>query len=349
MFQHILVPLDGSSRAERAIPVAARLARASGAVITLLRAVAPPSEFAGKTMESSRLKETFDADWAQAADYLACLAASEELSRVKTIMEVSSGQPAQLILAVASSQVLDAPPVDLIIMCSHGRTGFTRWALGSVAQHVARQSPVPVLVLNERGDTPTNLRPDGMHSVRVLVALDGSSHAEAALAPAAQLTAALSAPAQGTLHLVRVLRLPSMYEYGQKDSLAEAKEQGMLEAHAYLSTIKQRLHEGTLAILKLSVTSTVWVSMDVASTLLGIAEAGEDMEDVEAAHGCDVIALATHGRSGPERWVLGSVAEHILGATKLPLLIVRPQKIGDEGEEAGEPTKAAGNAIGMET
>ncbi len=332
MFQHILVPLDGSARAERVIPVAASIAHASGGCITLLRAVTHPSEFTWRTRESVMLQATFDADRVQAAAYLARLAASEELAGLTTITEVSNGQPAQLILAVASSQSLEAPPVDLIILCSHGATGFTRWALGSVAQKVARHSPVPVLILQERGGVPTALHPGSMRSVRVLVPLDGSSLAEAALTPAAYLSAALSAPAEGALHLVRVLRLPTMYEYGQKDSLAEAKEQGALVAHTYLRAVKQRLHEGNLAGLKLSVASSVVVNMDVAAMLLGIAEGGEYVEEVEVAHSCDVIALATHGRSGLERWVVGSVTERILGATKLPLLIVRPRMTEGKAE-----------------
>ena len=88
MFQHILVPLDGSPRAEHALPIAARLARASSGCITLLRVVPLQSAFAWQTRKSIRLQESIDADWAQAADYLNRLAASEELAGVKTITEV---------------------------------------------------------------------------------------------------------------------------------------------------------------------------------------------------------------------------------------------------------------------
>ncbi|HYU72342.1 MAG TPA: universal stress protein, partial [Ktedonobacteraceae bacterium] len=226
MFKRILVPLDGSARAERALPVAASLARASGGSIVLLRAVTSPIDFAWYAMESPiAMQEGIEADIARATDYLASVAGSSELAGIEIKTEVLPGAPALSIFPVAR-----AFQADLIVMCSHGYTGRTRWILGSVSQKVARHSPVPVLVLREDGSVPVNLHPDGMRSVRVLVPLDGSSLAEAALAPAAQLSAALSAPARGALHVARVLRLPVMDEYGQDDRLAETKKLGIWEA-----------------------------------------------------------------------------------------------------------------------
>src|SRR5215467_4725162 len=146
MFQHILVPLDGSARAEHALPVAAHLARTTGACITLLRVVTLPSEFLGLMSEAPLLEDNIDADRAQATDYLGHIAASEELTGVTVMTEVANGHPAHLILTAADTRTLDASPIDLILICSHGATGFKHWVLGSVAQHIARHSPVPVLV-----------------------------------------------------------------------------------------------------------------------------------------------------------------------------------------------------------
>ena len=333
MFKRILVPLDGSPRAERAIPLAARLARVSGGSITFLRVVTTAINGAWLAMESPRLmQEAFEVDSAKATDYLTAIAQSPNLTRVKITLEVLSGIPAQAILSVA-----EANEVDLIVMCSHGDTGLKRWVLGSVAQKVARYSPVPVLVLREGERLTPASSQGGARSVQVLVPLDGSSLAEAALTPAAQLSAALSAPAHGALHLVRVLRLPSMYEYGQDDSLAEAKKQAMLQAHAYLGAVEQQVREGSLASLQLQVKSTAVVDTDVADALIGMAEVSEDMEAIEGFKASDVIAMATHGRSGLERWVMGSVTERALGAMKLPLLIVRAQKTDAEPEKG--PTR----------
>ncbi len=330
MFQHILVPLDGSTRAEHALPVAAHLARTTGARITLLRAVTPPSELLRRTPEDSMLQENLDADRAQAADYLGHITASEELSGVTVMTEVAHGHPAQLILTAADTRTLDAPPIDLIIMCSHGTTGFKRWVLGSVALHIARHSPVPVLVLNERGERLIQLNRNDIHPVRVMVALDGSSLAEATLTPAAELSAALSAPAQGRLHLARVIPWPSEGDVPPTKLVKTAKEQVLSEAKDYLGRVQKRLKEGEVAQLNLFNTSSVAVRSDVADTLIGMAETGAYQEDGGGFNGCDVIALATHGRSGLEHWMIGSVAERLLSATKLPLLIVRPHMSGHQ-------------------
>ncbi len=212
---------------------------------------------------------------------------------------------------------------DLIVMCSHGVTGYHRWTLGSVALKVARHSPLPVLILREDAGIPTNLHPAGIRSVRILVALDGSALAETALIPAAHLSTALSAPAQGALHLVRVLRLPMMKEESQYDVIAVAKKHVIAEAKAYLHTQEQHLQENSTA--KLVITSSVVCGTDIADRLIGVAESGEEMEAVDHFEGCDLIAMATHGRGGIQRWVMGSVTERVLGATRLPLLIVRPE------------------------
>ena len=63
---------------------------------------------------------------------------------------------------------------------------------------------------------------------------------------------------------------------------------------------------------------------DVAEALIRIAERGEAVESTGLLGGCDLLVMATHGRSGLQRWVMGSVTERVLGATKLPLLIVHP-------------------------
>ncbi len=130
--------------------------------------------------------------------------------------------------------------VDLIVMCSHGRTGFKRWTLGSVAQKVARHSPLPVLLLRERSPESIDLQADRTHALRALVALDGSSFAEAALMPAAHLITALASPGQGALHLAQVVNLPpdgDKVDYEKPGS--DMREQAMQEAANYLSTVTE--------------------------------------------------------------------------------------------------------------
>jgi len=338
MFKHILIPLDGSTRAESAIPFAARIARASGASVTLLRVVTTPIDFSGYAMESPLIMQgVLDADVDNATSYLATIAKSTVLAGVKTTTEVLTGSPALTIVEISSST-----KTNLIVMCSHGETGFKRWMLGSVAQKVARHSPVPVLVLRQ-GDT--TLHALVTRPMRIMVPLDGSKLAETALEPAAQLCAALSAPTQGELHLARILSPPEVQENNQPVVITDTSSQVIADARAYLSSVEQRFQRGDLAHLNLQVTASFAFGTDVAEVLIEMAEDGEYLEDNEEVDGCDVIAMATHGRSGPERWTMGSVSERILGATRLPLLIVRPEKPGTKHQKLS--AIASSEAIGV--
>jgi nucleotide-binding universal stress UspA family protein len=337
MLQHILVPLDGSLRAERAIPSAARIAHAIGGKLTLLRVVTLPMSFsmyaAPTVFGGSEGVLTRDAE--AALQYLKQLVSSRsELQGIDVATNVQTGAPAQAIL-----QYAQANTVDLIIMCSHGDTGFKRWLLGSVALHVSRHSSIPVMVLNVRSDAALAEHPAGESSACVLLALDGSPAAEAALVPAAQLCAALAAPGQGMLYLTVVVpRLRLVHD--EEGVMNRMHQDDMNAARLYLAGIEQRLHEGELAQFNLAVSSLVISGDDVADNLIRVAEGGESMGTLEGFHGCDLIAMATHGRTGPAHWVMGSVTARVLGTTKLPLLIVRPHLARAEKKAAGRAMEA---------
>ncbi|HEY7420096.1 MAG TPA: universal stress protein [Ktedonobacteraceae bacterium] len=336
MFQHVLVPLDGSVRAERAIHVAARLVRASGGTLTLLRIVTYPAHVeylpAAPTMSGIYLfdqqKAIEEAQW-----YLKQLVLSRsELQGLQVVTNVYSGVPAQMILRYAQAE-----NVDLIVMCSHGDTGFRRWMLGSVALQVSRHAAMPVMVLNAHGDVTLLGQPSAERPLRVLLALDGSPLAESALVPAAQLCAALAAPAQGVLHLVIVAPLLQLI-WDREDVSGHVHKEHMEAARLYLDEVEQRLREGDLAQLNLAVSSSVVGENDVADVLIRVAEQGEYVKDLKDFRGCDMIAMATHGRSGLTRWTMGSITERVLGATRLPLLVVRPHPSKTE-KKASEAEK----------
>ena len=206
MFHHILVPLDGSFRAEQALPVAARLARASGGTLTLLKVVTAGIDMDLRPMELTKRAElSQEADVARAQEYLAQVASSDDLKGIDVRTEVLTGTPAQAILLFAQLQ-----PVDLLVMCSHGTTGIKRWLLGGVAEKVAHHATFPVLLLHEGGPALVGTPPHAEGPLRVLVPLDGSVLAKAALVPAAQLVAALAAPGPAELHLTRVVALSGL-------------------------------------------------------------------------------------------------------------------------------------------
>ena len=312
MFKRILVPLDGSPRAERAIPVAARLARASGGSVVLLRAVSMHIEFWPSLVPEPRLGQTVvDADLADTEKYLAGITTTPVLDGIPTEKVALFGPPASTILSVAHSS-----HADLIVLCSHGYSGMTRWVLGSVAEKVVRHAPIPVFVLREEGPVPAGPHPDASRPLRVLVPLDGSPLAKTAIEPAAKLIAALAAPAQGALHLVRVVK-PVASESEEKEP--EGSEQFLYKARRYLSSTVEHLREGltapAVADLELAVTWSVAVDTDVAAAIIRVAENGEDAEGAGVFGRCDLIAMATHGYSGMQRWTMGSITERFLIST----------------------------------
>lgn len=307
MFEHVLVPLDGSFRAEQALPVAARIARATGGSLLLVRVVNPPVDYSGGLAPVPMMTgQIVESEMAGATDYLTVVAGWPELAGIDVTTEVLFGFPGQRLIEAAGTH-----ECDLIVLCSHGRTGFTRWALGSVAHTLVHQSTVPVLVLRqEEAPTHTTMA----RSLYTLVPLDGSQLAEAALAPAVVLTAALARPEQGALHLIQVV----------KDAHAKEKEGEFFTlnddecrlARSYLATIAERVGSQSVGHT-LAITFSVERASDVASALLHVAEQADP-------GGCDLIAISTHGRSGVERWVMGSVTQRLLETSRLPMLIVHP-------------------------
>src|SRR5579859_930513 len=144
MISCVLVPLDGSARAEQAIPVAAHIARASRARLLLVCALVIPTTY-GINYEGRLLRWRVILDETQAArDYLGTVAQSADLTGlpVKTVVKV--GPPADVIRHAA--QRLGA---DLVVMTSHGRTGLARVVMGSVAEHVVHHAAIPVLLVRD--------------------------------------------------------------------------------------------------------------------------------------------------------------------------------------------------------
>ncbi|GCE07943.1 universal stress protein [Dictyobacter aurantiacus] len=336
-FQRILVPLDGSIRSKRALPIAARIARIFGGSLVIMQSIMPSqttARYATGVTEKAR---------ASATHYLEMVKQSKDLAGVPVTPEIFIGPPEEMIFAATRLH-----QNDLIVMCSKGQTGLKRWVLGSVAQKVARSSPIPVLVLRDDDHLQQQERSKTPQSIRVMVALDGSQLAEAALEPAAYLSTALSAPARGALHLIYILHLSAAFAYDQNASMAQAIQQETSSVMEYLQTIEKQLHEGQLASLNLQITIALDHDLDSAGKLLQLAEQGEG---ANGTNRCDVIALATHGRSGPKRWVMGSVAERILSTTHLPTLLVRPQKAKQTSEtgqiEGSEQTSEMPSWVGL--
>ncbi|HEX9037489.1 MAG TPA: universal stress protein [Ktedonobacterales bacterium] len=314
MFYRIMVPLDGSSRAEAAIPVAARLARASHGTVILMRSVelhlpiAPPAQEAAA---AGAILSSYEREQAGAvADYLEKMAALKALEGLSVITRVTEGPAVDNILSLSEEE-----RVDLIVMCARGVKGYHRWKLGGVTQHVTHHAQAPVLVLNEFAPGAPDIQ--FADACRALIPLDGSALAETAIPAAIRLLTA-QAPETGTLHLLRVISPFASEDQGTPEAALVS------EAGAYLKSIADRLTATPTEQLRLTFTTEVVVDTDAAGAILDIAEPAHQAEDGRAGQGCDIIVMATHGRTGVLRWSMGSITERVLQSTELPMLIVRP-------------------------
>ncbi len=323
MYRNILVPLDGSARAESVLPMAARLARNTKGMLVLVRVVSLATDYwpAITTPYPSMAQAAVDGELAEAESYLATIASSPELAGVAVKTVTQFGPVASTILSVASSYA-----ADLIMICSHGYSGVTRWLIGSIAEKIARYATTPVLILREGSQLPLRLAA-GSKSLRVLVPLDGSTHAKSALEPATDLLTALTSnQLQGTLHLARIVK-PAHHGDEHQEELSP-RMGDLNKASHYLSLTAEQLSEGYIvpgmAERHISVTWSVSLDDDVASALVNIAEHGPSKDGLETFGPCDLIAISTHGRGGLMRWTMGSITERVLHATTLPILIVRP-------------------------
>jgi len=305
MFRHILVPLDGSSRAEQALPVAAQVARVTGGTVTLLQVVTAVYKIPFYGLDASYIPpDIIESNLARARDYLDGLRQHGDLAGVTIQTQAVLGDPASVITDDAAKQ-----PTDLIILSSHGYTGVKRWILGSIAEKVARHSSVPVLIL--RVGEPLRIH-RGTSAVRALVPLDTSARARDAIMPAANLVAALSAPGQGELHLTRLV-VTSEEVQGAEQHLATTGQR-----------IQDELRAGADPALHLALNWSVFLASDIAEGIVSVAEQGEKNGAPGKIAEYDFIALTTHGVSGIQRWTLGTVIERVLHSTRLPVLVVRP-------------------------
>ena len=314
MYTRILVPLDGSPRAERSVPVAAMLARASHGSVILLQVLSTVGEL-GPVVPTSYSTTLLEEERHEVNAYLVRIASLPVLSGVPTETEVLNGPP-----AIAILDALTTYKADVVVITSHGRTGITRWALGSVAEHVIRHATVPIVVLREQGESPAEHIPDHEHLPRVLVPLDGSSLSETVLEPAVDMAKALAAPARGAIHLLLVVSPFEAAEANLEDEAAIGAAKDYLGSVA--SKVRARHND-------IEVTWSVAVNTEAAS---GVLRSAEDRDEAEGAYpfGYDVIAMATHGRSGLSRWMFGSITERVLRTTRLAMLIVHPGPVEEK-------------------
>jgi nucleotide-binding universal stress UspA family protein len=201
-----------------------------------------------------------------------------------------SGVPVETVVAHgdAANEILRAAhqyDAELLVMSTHGHSGPGRWLYGSVADEVLRSANLPMVLL------PPAAQPElaDRRPLRILVPLDGSSWGEAALDPARAWAERLGA----NLILLQVLD-------------PEAEVAGAMQ---YLEEVARHCRSESVHVV-----CRALPGRPVPSTIARVA----------FDEAVDLIAMATHGRSGVARLVLGSVATGLVQRTDVPLLVVRP-------------------------
>jgi len=196
----------------------------------------------------------------------------------------------------------DESGVDLVVMGTHGRTGVRRYLLGSVTEKVVRLSDVPVLSVKADAD------PGEVAFDDILLPTDGSSGAEAAVEPAA----ALASSTDATVHVLSAVDTRSLgIDVGSSVVIDELES----VAEDAVATASDRLYEGGVEAVKTAVAHGIPYRV--------ILQAIED-NDV------DLVVIGTHGRTGIDRYLLGSVTEKIVRTAPVPVLTVRSPDAGDE-------------------
>ncbi|MGA7671303.1 MAG: universal stress protein [Nitrolancea sp.] len=305
LFGTILVPHDGSTLADSALPFAAELARATGATLELMRVLEelrPIYDTAGHQLiwidpANPRAELASPALLGEAAKRLAS-------NGIQSKMVVRVGDPRHEILAEAKT--LDRP---LILIASHGRGGLSRMVMGSVATRVLQLSHCPVMLVKA---SKADDQPDQVLLRRISVPLDGSDLAEKSLPYAMELAGELGA----RVHLVRVAetfrdevpQTPShIFTSPSYRAMLDQFEQLEQEAQRYLDDMATRLGSEDVDV--------TWevLSGDPWRQLLRYVERDDP----------DLIVMTTHGRGGLARWFYGSVSDRLLTAASTPLLVIR--------------------------
>lgn len=299
MFRAILVPLDGSPMAEQALSVAARLARATDSALHLVHvhvdASPDPIAVEGLPVVDEQLRSMAAEHEQVYLERLAATLGSGEFSPIATRL---TGSISQSIASYARDI-----SAGLIVMTTHGRSGFAHLWLGSVAETLARNSGTPLLLLRPGEDGVLADRP----FKRVLVPLDGSPLAEEIL-PHARALAEVDGGELDLLRIVDTLPVPESMPFHERFRLDErtvADERAAAEG--YLSELAGRLAPAV-------VHPRVAEAEQPARAILEEAERSQ----------ADLVAVTTHGKSAVTRVALSSVTDKVLRATRGPLLILRP-------------------------
>ncbi len=298
MYKKILIPLDGSKTAEAVLPLARSWSGKLKLPVELI-AVVDTAELARtlSTIERFYLNNLVDEETRRCGEYLARAAKRFFPDGCKSILEKGS----------AADIIIDAAAADqgtLIMMATHGRSGLSRWLLGSAAEKILRGTSNPLLLVPS-SDKP---RPDGQASLSsIVVPLDGSDLAETVLPSVVELAKKLDLE----VILFRAYTVPYAI-YGGVGVYAFDPDQLIA---AIDTDISQYLQEKVDVLRKAGLEKVSCASKEGLSA--------DEIIKFARRTPNNLIAMCSHGRSGVTRWMLGSVTETVVRHSGDPVLVLR--------------------------
>jgi len=298
MYRKILVPLDGSEIADIALIYAAETTNAlTGVEIDLLH-VYNPKEGGLGSMHKAYIEKSADE----------IIKRLDKNAAIKVNSKMTRGNPADKIVRYAQKN-----KTDIIIMATHGRSGISRWAMGSVAYKVMRSVKIPICLVRAGIDEET-IRRKAKGRV-IIVPLDGSKKAESVLPYVKALVQQYEKDDIEAV-LLRICAKPEIssdYPYSMPMSWEEHVEQENIKcklvAGVYLAEIAKQFKDNGIKV----------------RAELPIGNPAEEIIKYDAQSDSRVIIMSTHGRSGISRWAYGSVAESVMLGTQTPVIMVGRQ------------------------
>lgn len=297
MYKKILVALDGSATAEAVLPYVEAFAAGFKTSVELLSVIDIGAMTTHLAPDKVRhLDNVVASEEKKCAAYLAEVA--KRFRGSSTECRIVRGTPAETILESAGRErdVLTA-------MATHGRSGAQRWLLGSVAEKVLRGTTNPLFLVRAAAAKVSPRRI--MNSI--VVPLDGSPLAEKILPTVSRWASALGVE----VTLLRAFDFPTAAYVGSEAFLPDydaVRDEARKEAAVYLKEKEEFLiAEGVRTV------SILTTEGPAADEIIGYAQ---------TAPGA-IIAMSTHGRTGVQRWILGSVTEKVVRHGADPVLVVR--------------------------
>ena len=316
MRDYILVPLDGSALSEAILPHAVAVAQATKSALLLLQVLEPVFEpiFGAiglpDYLEEEQLLQMRDEQFDAINHYLEKIASQLREDGLEVSTKVIEGNhPATQILWEAEHD----PLIVTIAMMTHGRRGVLHWLFGSVAAEIVQVTPRPLLLLRpqESDKSFSMLNFKAAYYQNIVVPLDAASFAEQALDQASELALAMNA----NLHLISIVPFPHILPVHIHKEEKEA--QSLIRAFLHQTEVERREHY-LMQKAEQFREQGIRVHTDVASghsaeEILGFCTRAEQT----------LLVMATHGRSGLRRIVLGSVAMKVVQEAHVPVLLVR--------------------------